>query len=82
MNQCQCTCTKVLEEVLIEDVKLNLAGFPDARGMTFSCPSCHRFLGVEISPFWIGSLNDDVIVKKVAWRLQQNDAAAKDIQPE
>jgi hypothetical protein len=33
MNQCHCTCGHILEEVLIEDVKIKMNAFPDAKGI-------------------------------------------------
>jgi len=71
MNQARCKCGKVLDEVSIEEVKMKLSAFPDARGMSFSCPHCHTVLGVELDPFWLQGLQIEGVRSAVAWQTTQ-----------
>lgn len=51
-------CERTITTVAVEDVSLNVGFQPKWKGFSYSCPSCHTVLGVQMNPL---TLNSDLV---------------------
>ena len=49
VNKCP-HCSKAITDVSVEDVTLTVGFQPRWKGFSYSCPACHKVLGVEMNP--------------------------------
>jgi hypothetical protein len=53
-------CEKTITAVSVEDVSLNGGLRVTWKGFSYSCPSCHTVLGVQMNPL---TLNSDLVAE-------------------
>jgi uncharacterized protein with PIN domain len=59
MNTGKCPkCDRLLTNVLVEEIKVNVGFSPTWRGASFVCPYCHAILSVGIDPI---ALQEDIV---------------------